>query len=648
MNYLSSYLNNDWANALGWTLLNSLWQGLLIVFLLMITLFFLRKQKAAMRYRIGVSALALLLMVNIFTFVSYSSQTTYRHTKATSSLEILTPASHHFTANDWLIEPSGQSWQTNTFAFFDHYMPLLVLLWLVGMSLLSLRFIGELTVIQYLRHRQVLKAEAHWQQQLEVFSKRLRLHKKVALLQSLRIASPIVVGILEPVILVPLGMLNNLPPKQIKGILAHELAHIKRHDYLVNLLQSLAEVLYFFNPAVWWLSSYIRTEREHCCDDLAIELTGDEINFVKSLAQLEMQRANYSSLAMAWLGNSPGSVLSRIQRVLNQNRQWQLPYRAFSCVGILCLFVLCLAFVQPQSALYSEEPTELEPPLAEEEAAFPASNFDSPEDTKAEPAPSPIHEPVAMTAEQPAVATPSGEQPTIQIADHLAVPDSVPAKARALQKEMRALQILYRQKMSALQGKALAMQKRQHSHEQQVKELEMAYRKKEMELHKKARALHQQQRRQQHTLQKQELEQREKMIELQQKANEIRRKQQQLQVQEDHNSQIESQIKELEKAAQLLEKQVATVEIDHEKQELAYQKKSLEFDRLTQELELQKHVLQQELEEKIYHKELEELEFEKSKQELEFEQQKMEAEWQQKMEKLTIELEKAAQEMEQH
>ena len=118
---------------------------------------------------------------------------------------------------------------------------------------------------------------------------------------------------MKPVVLLPASALAGLTPQQLEAILAHELAHIRRHDYLVNLLQTLVETLLFYHPAVWWLSRRIRIERENCCDDLAVSLCGDPCTYARALADLEALRGPARSLAMAANG---GSLLQRVRRLL--------------------------------------------------------------------------------------------------------------------------------------------------------------------------------------------------------------------------------------------------------------------------------------------------------------------------------------------
>src|SRR6185295_2411884 len=126
------------------------------------------------------------------------------------------------------------------------------------------------------------------------------------------VQAPTVVGWLRPVVLVPVGALAGLPADQVEALLLHELAHIRRHDYLVNILQNVAESLLFYHPAVWWISGHIRAERELCCDDMAVFVCGDSLSYARALAQLESFRpAQVSALAA-----NGGSLADRIARLL--------------------------------------------------------------------------------------------------------------------------------------------------------------------------------------------------------------------------------------------------------------------------------------------------------------------------------------------
>ena len=132
--------------------------------------------------------------------------------------------------------------------------------------------------------------KAHVSEILQKLGARIGLSRPVRLLVSALVQAPTVVGWLRPVMLVPVGALGGLPPEHLEALLLHELAHIRRHDYLVNILQSVAEALLFYHPAVWWVSVHIRAERELCCDDVAVSVSGDAFTYARALAQLEQYR----------------------------------------------------------------------------------------------------------------------------------------------------------------------------------------------------------------------------------------------------------------------------------------------------------------------------------------------------------------------
>ena len=164
--------------------------------------------------------------------------------------------------------------------------------------------------------RLVRPAPREWQQALDWLKSRIRVSRPVRLLVSSLVQAPAVMGWLRPVVLVPVGALAGLPPEQIEALLLHELAHIRRHDYLVNLLQSFVEALLFYHPAVWWVSGHMRAEREHYCDDVAVSVSGDVLNYARALAELESARTAHFGAVMAATG---GSLAHRIARLLGQS-----------------------------------------------------------------------------------------------------------------------------------------------------------------------------------------------------------------------------------------------------------------------------------------------------------------------------------------
>jgi TonB family protein len=181
----------------------------------------------------------------------------------------------------------------------------------------------------------------------------MRLARPVRVLVAAAGESPAVIGWLRPAILLPAATLLNLTPDQLEAVLAHELAHIRRQDYLVNLLQVVAETLLFYHPAVWWVSARMRHERELCCDDLAVRSCGDALCYARALTRLERLRLTAPAMAM---GSNGGSMLYRIQRLMGAGGQEYAPSK-LPGIAALALGVICLSLTM-HHARGQEKPTQ--------------------------------------------------------------------------------------------------------------------------------------------------------------------------------------------------------------------------------------------------------------------------------------------------
>jgi beta-lactamase regulating signal transducer with metallopeptidase domain len=187
--------------------------------------------------------------------------------------------------------------------------------WFAGVLFLSIRFLGGLAAARRLTRRGTRPATPVWQEALAGIAARLSIARPVRLLESAVVGVPTAIGAFRPVILFPATVFLGLPTRGLEALLAHELAHVRRHDYLVNLLQTVVETLLFYHPAVWWVSARVRTEREQCCDDLAIAATGDPRTYARALMRLEEMRGAAPALAVAAGG---GNLWKRILRLLTQ------------------------------------------------------------------------------------------------------------------------------------------------------------------------------------------------------------------------------------------------------------------------------------------------------------------------------------------
>ena len=199
-----------------------------------------------------------------------------------------------------------------------------VFVWLVGVSGLSLRLLFSSLQVARWKRRGNEPLGAPWLEQLHRLQAAMQISRPVRLVKSVLVEVPTVLGWLRPVILLPAASLTGLTPDQLESILAHELAHIRRHDYLVNLLQNALETLLFYHPAVWWVSSCVRAEREICCDEIAVRLCGDRLGHAQALTTLEELRGGRPTLA---LGADGGSLLERIRRLSGTSAGGSFPSR---------------------------------------------------------------------------------------------------------------------------------------------------------------------------------------------------------------------------------------------------------------------------------------------------------------------------------
>lgn len=311
--------------ALGWTVVHSLWQALIISILTGVALIILQKKASQFRYVLANIGLWSVLLAAIVTFFMYYdvSKTASDLVFVPDNLEVtvspdFTPENNALTENISNENNAGFSWEGMR-NYCNRNMYFIVSLWFMGVVVFLLRILGSISYVYYLRNRLNFPTEEYWQDVLNSMREKTNVTKYIDLVESALVRSPIVIGHLKPMILFPIGAINRLNTNEVEAILAHELAHVMRHDYFFNILQSVIEALFYFHPAVWWLSSQIRTERENCCDDIAISLCGNAVTYAKSLVSVQEMAYFAPQMAMAFAGTDRKKhLLMRVQRVLNQ------------------------------------------------------------------------------------------------------------------------------------------------------------------------------------------------------------------------------------------------------------------------------------------------------------------------------------------
>lgn len=289
---------------LGWTLIHFLWQGALVALLLGALYGSVRNASARTRYALGCGAMLLMLLCVIVTFARLNvAAPEAKDVIAAATTAVAAPAS---PANEAPL-PTANTMQLSSL------LPWLVYFWMAGVCVLTVRSLGGWMALQRFKRQNAVPAEAAWQQRVTRLAQRLRISRAVRLCESAVAEVPAVIGWMKPVVLLPASALSGLTPDQLEALLAHELAHIRRHDYLLNLFQTCVETLLFYHPAVWWIGKRIRAERENCCDDLAVQICGDPLAYARALTQMEQLRCDAPRLAMA---ANRGPLLERIQRLI--------------------------------------------------------------------------------------------------------------------------------------------------------------------------------------------------------------------------------------------------------------------------------------------------------------------------------------------
>ncbi|MGE5610058.1 MAG: M56 family metallopeptidase [Bacillota bacterium] len=362
MTLFLTLLHHPSVERIGWTLLHFIWEGAAIALLLALALRLLAAASANLRYWISCAAMLLLALAPLITFYHLPRNDVPFATAAPIHALPLSqdtpPRPIPFAADPAPIPEPTLAIRLRT--LLQPTLPSLVLVWMVGVVGLSLWHLAGWIQVRRLKRRGTHPLDPAWQTRLSRLAHRLHLHRPVLFLESLALQVPAVVGWFRPAILIPTSALAGLTPQQLDAIIAHELAHIRRHDYLVNLLQVIAETLLFYHPATWWISRQIRLERENCCDDLATALCGDRLLYAQSLATLEELRSMSTQLVLSARG---GLLLRRIQRLLAPSsarprpRLWPI---AIVLAALACLF---LPFVTTR--LRAADPKPSDPPTSQ-------------------------------------------------------------------------------------------------------------------------------------------------------------------------------------------------------------------------------------------------------------------------------------------
>ncbi|WP_185153668.1 M56 family metallopeptidase [Fulvivirga lutimaris] len=330
---------------IGHTLIHSLWQGLLVYCLLFLVLAIFRVSNSKIRYTFSVAALGVYLISTVVTFF-WLFDPAVSMGGGVKNIQILFDkdfdAVYDFSFTSWLAQN----------------MNIILSVWSTGVLFMVVRLLGGWYLLTRIKKNALSCSNELWLNKLKLLKSRLNMTANVILKVSNRVDVPMVFGTIKPIIIIPTSLLTGLSDDQLEIILAHELAHVKRYDFIVNVLQHLVEVVFFFNPFVWLISNLIRTERENACDDLALSVSGDSYSLASTLLRVEEIRRQ-PQLALYFSNNN--NIFHRIKRLTGMKTQNLLDTR----MVILVLFAASLMSfswysINAKNQQKKEEPLEVE------------------------------------------------------------------------------------------------------------------------------------------------------------------------------------------------------------------------------------------------------------------------------------------------
>ncbi len=314
------------AHALGWTLIHSFWQGIVVALSVALLLWLMRRQSALSRYWVAYSALMMQFGLVVWTFSRL-----YMAEKAVYTEGGVLGKNGGDSTVWWSIQIVGnQGFMSqcldSVYTFFNQHLTSITLAWAFGFFFFSFKLLYGWWLLRGRQKRGGAPLDSDWQAKLRQVQRQVSISRPIQLVEAAWVEIPLTIGWLKPMIFFPIGIVNRLNVAEVEAILAHELAHIAGRDYLFNFLQAFVEVLLYFHPAVWWLSSVIRHERELRCDDTAIQLCGgNRLAYAKMLVTLQEQfeatNAQTPHLALAF-GKRPSPLFRRIKRLFpSPNKQ---------------------------------------------------------------------------------------------------------------------------------------------------------------------------------------------------------------------------------------------------------------------------------------------------------------------------------------
>jgi bla regulator protein BlaR1 len=309
-------INNALIRSLGMALVHSLWEGLVILVLVLFALSLASRSNARLRYGLFVSGHLLLLAVFISTWYIM-----YHHNMASA----LKPFTRVYSQVYGLVRTSSialpaADLTTPLKQFLEPVYPSLAVGWIMGFLFMVIRMAGGFYLSYNIMKKDIFLPDPSLLAVFEKLKRKLTMPASLRLRMSARQISPMVIGIFKPCIIVPAAILSGLNPEQVEAILVHELAHIRRYDHVIMIIQTLVSQVLFFHPAAWFFSAGINRERENCCDDFVMKTFPNPINYIKALTMIQELNTDGQVPANALLGRSK-RLLGRVKRLLKTEKR---------------------------------------------------------------------------------------------------------------------------------------------------------------------------------------------------------------------------------------------------------------------------------------------------------------------------------------
>ena len=347
---MNTLVSSDFMIAMGWTLVHAIWQIALLIIVYFVTSRFIQLT-AQKKYVLASLTMLAILIWPAASF--YSSWNTLQQNHEMKETVSAVNVNDDFLANEGIDVETSFSLLTPNTLEAQNYLPWVVVLWLIGVVFLFIRFLSSHLYLARLKKRNVRALPEAWQLKCNMLAQRMGIKKYVLVWISKAISEPMTFGYFKPVVLLPMEILTGLSTEQIEAILTHELAHIRRADFLINMFQSLMEILFFYHPGVWWLSSQMRKEREMACDDFALQYCPNVLVYAEALTETQrIQRSIRPGLALYASGNS-SDFTDRIQRLFQHNGPGSKRTNAgIMAIVAIAIFIMSLAnyFLLPDKA----------------------------------------------------------------------------------------------------------------------------------------------------------------------------------------------------------------------------------------------------------------------------------------------------------